>query len=1277
MSRPTTRISVFGALEITHQHAAPRRPPTQRVLALLGYLIAHHDVPQSRDKLVDLLWPELLPRQGRRLLSDTLWRARRLLTPPGLAAPPLLSLAGDAVTFRLQPSTTVDLIVFEQQLRRAQASEPGALEQLRSAVELYRGDFLEDCYDDWALYERERLREQYLSALQRLLAHDQAQQAYGLALQSALRLVQADPLREEAHRSLMRLYHLLGRTEDALRAFEQCRVVLDAELGVEPEGETLSLYEELAALHQRRGGVVAQDAAMAGVPILQEVPLVGRADLRAELVEAVEQALVGVGGLLLVAGEAGQGKSRLLREVAAGAGWRGAQVSWGRAREDAQALPFGALREALLGLLSPLRARELAELLPAHTFATLLPLLPELADLLPEQTLRAPAAGEQPAAKLHAALASLLLGLAQLAPQVLMLEDLHWFDLATLEALGAVLPALREARVLLVVSGRADQLAQRPPIWDLLLRFDRIGLLRRVELPGLSVEECADLVRRALRMQHPAPRFSRRLAEATGGNPFFILETLRALYEQGTLRRDAQGVWHTPWDAPETDYQELPLPQGLRQVIDGRVRDLAPQERATLAAAAVLGQNFAPDILARMTIDQTDPHSDREATTGGEWSLVADQLLRRQFLVEESGGYRFGHDTLREVVYGELDEPTRRALHLRAAEVLEHEHYARVEALAQHLYLAEAWEKAIPHLAQAGDHARAICAYRDALRNYDQAIEAGVHAGADAIGPATRWSIQLKRAQVATLLGEYATAICAYEEVLLLTERDQEAADAATRNGTRRSAQIQSLNGLCFVGGHTNDYDLARQASRRAMALASDSLRLTDRAEAYFQAGVVSFRRDDYTEARILLEQARDLYESLDDERGMAYCWYWLAWTGLRIDGATDQVVTLLERARETFQRMGAQYEEQDCTLALANVWLWRGYLPEAIRLSEASLPFFRASDARDKVSEAQIVRAEALRRAGRFEEALDAAQETYNTHVELGRTAAAQYDRIVMGNVLRDLKRDGEARSSLQAALATSDRLNKARALFALVEMSVQTGDLHYAFEQIGEALVLVRWLQGRAHIGVALRLLGQVRAADRAGQLPPASDDLPDAETCFKTSVELLETAQYESDLSMTYACYGLYLMERRCYAQAHATLRQAQTLARRCGMAALIESLQDAVRQVAAPPSAPALGQVRVRLARQGTPRGRPLRADEFAEVIWTVESAEDQEARKQGGKVAERHIRIRRLCAEAIAQGAEPTVGDLAAALGVTGRTVDRDIAALRAAGELVITRGAVV
>ncbi|HEX5688775.1 MAG TPA: BTAD domain-containing putative transcriptional regulator, partial [Roseiflexaceae bacterium] len=171
---PGTRITLFGALEVAHGQAAPQRPPTQKVLSLLGYLVAHHNVPQSRDKLVDLLWPDLLPRQGRRMLSDALWRARRLLTSPDAEDTPLLDISGSAVAFRPAADTVVDLLDFERLMRPLAAQlddvalarlEGDAVAQMRQATALYRGDFLEDCYDDWTLYERERLRELYLGAL--------------------------------------------------------------------------------------------------------------------------------------------------------------------------------------------------------------------------------------------------------------------------------------------------------------------------------------------------------------------------------------------------------------------------------------------------------------------------------------------------------------------------------------------------------------------------------------------------------------------------------------------------------------------------------------------------------------------------------------------------------------------------------------------------------------------------------------------------------------------------------------------------------------------------------------------------------------------------------------------------------------------------------------------------------------------------------------------------------------------------------------------------------
>ncbi|HEX9369639.1 MAG TPA: tetratricopeptide repeat protein, partial [Roseiflexaceae bacterium] len=635
-------------------------------------------------------------------------------------------------------------------------------------------------------------------------------------------------------------------------------------------------------------------------------------------------------------------------------------------------------------------------------------------------------------------------------------EDLHWFDPATLRALAALLPALGDARVLLIVSGRADELARRPDVWNTLLQLDRIGLLRRVDLRELTEEECADLVRRILRMREPAPRFSARLYEATGGNPFFILQALRALQEQGILTRDAQGVWHTPWDAPHADYHDLPLPAGLRDAIDGRLRELTPQERAALAAAAVLGQNFTPRTWAGMT-DQR-PMTNNESDD--RWSLVVGQLLQRQFLVEDSAGYRFGHETLREVIYDDLDAPTRRTLHLRAAETLEQEHFARVEALAQHLYLAGAWDKSLPYLIQAGDRARAVYAWQDALRCYDQAIEAAARTGAEAADAPTRWDIQLKRGEVATPLGDYPTAIAAYEEVLRLAEKDADAPNAAARAGTRRGAQIQALNGLSYIYGMRNDYTRARETIRWAMALAEESPRLLDRAEVYYQAGLISFRMDDYAEARNLLVDALNLYQALGLEGEQAKCLSMIGWSYLRQDGPTDQVIDHFTQGLTIYRRQADRFGEHSCLVDITNTQLMRGRLLDVVRAVDQCLPFFRTVGAQDSVSECLFARGEAYRRMGRWDEALESLRESQAICVHLGRSAAAQFNQVFIAATLRDMGHYDDASAALTAPLHIDDRMVKVRALLVAAEIEYIKGRLDCAWNYLEESFTLTRWL-------------------------------------------------------------------------------------------------------------------------------------------------------------------------------------------------------------------------
>jgi hypothetical protein len=246
-----------------------------------------------------------------------------------------------------------------------------------------------------------------LQALESLAQLEKSVGRYRSALDAALMLSLAAPLRGSAQRQVMQLYFCLGRPEAALQQFEN-RQALSAELGVEPEPETLALAQAIA------GRTISASAhlpdALAGVSFLLDrpdvIPLVGRSRERAELLAHLESIFAGV-GVVLVEGKAGIGKTRLLQELGRDAEWRGAQVLWAKAEEQAGPA-YGLLLRALSDGLSPLRADQIARLIETVWLQVLCPLLPTLAARLPALPPPAPLNPAQEQARLVEAIVRLL-----------------------------------------------------------------------------------------------------------------------------------------------------------------------------------------------------------------------------------------------------------------------------------------------------------------------------------------------------------------------------------------------------------------------------------------------------------------------------------------------------------------------------------------------------------------------------------------------------------------------------------------------------------------------------------------------------------------------------------------------------------------------------------------------------------------------------------------------------------------------------------------------------
>jgi DNA-binding SARP family transcriptional activator len=250
----TLRILLFGGFWVGRDGTtlSPLQLPRSAKI-LLSYLLLQPNRPCSRDILASLEWGERSQDQARSCLNTALWRLRMALEPRDTPRGSYVqtTAAGD-VSFNWASDHWLDLTAFEEPVRRIQkisisAIQPSHARELEKALTLYSGNLLEGWYDDWVLRERERLRTLYLGTLFRLLRYYKQQRGYEDALQYGEVLLREEPLREDIHREMMKLYMLSRQRAQAMRQYEMCRDVLAAELGIPPMEETQRLHAQIVS----------------------------------------------------------------------------------------------------------------------------------------------------------------------------------------------------------------------------------------------------------------------------------------------------------------------------------------------------------------------------------------------------------------------------------------------------------------------------------------------------------------------------------------------------------------------------------------------------------------------------------------------------------------------------------------------------------------------------------------------------------------------------------------------------------------------------------------------------------------------------------------------------------------------------------------------------------------------------------------------------------------------------------------------------------------------
>jgi DNA-binding SARP family transcriptional activator/tetratricopeptide (TPR) repeat protein len=667
-------ISLLGSFLLKWRNETIQAMNSPRLQALLAYLLLNRDKPLSRRQVAFQFWPDTSEAQAFANLRTLLTLLHRALPEAGR-----FIIAGRR-TLQWQTGSPFQLDVAD--FERALAA--GKLEQ---AVNVYSGDLLPDCYDDWIQPERERLRQDFGRALEKVIQAREEARDYEAAICYAQTYLQHDRLRESTYGHLMRLHALQGSRSQVARIFQECALTLERELGVEPSATTFEMYEQFLRLGQRPPRVCGGH---------NDLPLVGREREWQYLLARWREAAAGNTGMTLLLGEAGIGKTRFLEECHEWAYRQGITAAYARCYPAQGRLAYapvtGWLRcpqiRATLGSLERVWLVEIARLLPELSL--------ELADF----TRPSPITEGWQRLRLFEALARAVFAAPQ--PRLLILDDLHWADRETVAWLSFLIRFDAQAELLLLASMRPEGSGAEQTVAPLRQELQRDGLLTTFELDPLDLNDTLRLVA-SVSGHSCSPEAAKEIFAQSEGNPLFVVEMIRSRAEKAQV--ETQPTWAGSFQ------RRIGLTGKMEAVIASRLNELSGQGQGLAALAATCGRHFNLPVLSA-------------AWKSSQEELIAglDELRRRRLVREhEQEGYDFTHDKIREAVYLRLSRSHRRLLHHSLALALEKVHAAAAEEaggeIAGHYLKAGLDKLALPHLLHAGEAAVRLYANPEALNH--------------------------------------------------------------------------------------------------------------------------------------------------------------------------------------------------------------------------------------------------------------------------------------------------------------------------------------------------------------------------------------------------------------------------------------------------------------------------------------------------------------------------------------------------------------------------------
>lgn len=603
--------------------------------------------------------------------------------------------------------------------------------------------------------------------------------------------------------------------------------------------------------------------------------LIGREPLLSLLYSRVEGLKQGESGFVWLQGEAGMGKSRLLADFYQRLSgeplhvWRGACLSQNTQQPFTL---FSSLLRDIFGLSNADTPEEHRENLQAglERIATnrreVQPYLELLCGIAPAEADAQRLAALEPEAlrqQIFVAVRTLLVGMVQQRPLLLMLDDLHWIDPMSAALLAFLAQMAASMPVLFILAHRPFDGQISPSNQNELDSIRNLYLERtwQTVLPGLTRDEGRQLLAELLPSGKLALDAYRFILDRSDGNPYYMEEFLRLLIEQHYLQ-DEDGVWRTRADRPLKD---LPLPDSLDSLIRSRVDSLTNQQRQLLQVLAVIGHSVSASLLSRTMQDEVDEQLHELSRRG----LLTSSVRNRE--------WRFSHHIAQIAVYNSLLRVRLKALHLQVANALEEEWGTNAdehpEEMAHHLMAAEEPRRALHYLVLAGDRAEARYANEEALSYYQKArtiLQEEMGLVADEL----RWRVIVGLGDTYRFMGQYALSMEALEEGLSLLSRDR-------LTVWQKAGIFRRMGQTCALQGRPEEaYDHFRQALV-ALEEPEDLAGQTEAARTLYFLTYAHFRRGQWEKAKetcemcyIYAEKTGDLSELAAAENlrgGIAY----------------------------------------------------------------------------------------------------------------------------------------------------------------------------------------------------------------------------------------------------------------------------------------------------------------------------------------------------------------------------------------------------------------------